>query len=136
MSSSLTEFAKPNDIHASVKKIKDFLGYDFGDSYEVMEHVSRNNHPDRPLKVRVLLSEESIVLLKEHLSNVDLEAIVKYSEDKKNKYVTSFRRTDMGFVKKYEALHVDSAEAENVFFVSSLSVDFVQRILIYSETGL
>jgi len=136
MASSQSQFAKPNDTHVSVKKLKDFLGFDFGDSYEVMEHVSRNNHPDRPLKVTVVLSEESIVPLKEYLSKVDMEEKVNYSEDRKIKYVTSFRKGDSGFVKKYQAMHVDSGEVDYVFFVSSLTIDFIKRTLAYSETGV
>lgn len=136
MASSQSQFAKPNDTHVSVKKLKDFLGFDFGESYQVMDHVSRNNHPDRPLKVTVILSEESIVSLKEHLSKVDMEEKVNYSEDRKIKYVTSLRMGDSGFVKRYQAMHVDSVEAEYVFFVSRLSIDFLKRALAYSETGV
>ncbi len=136
MAPSQSQFAKPNDTHVSVKKLKVSLGFDFGNSYEVMEHVSRNNHPDRPLKLTVVLSEESIVPLKEHLSKVDMEEKVNYSEDRKIKYVTSFRKGDSGFVKKYQAMHADSAEVEYVFFVSSLSIDFIKRTLAYSETGV
>lgn len=136
MASSISEFAEPNDTHASVKKLKDFLGFDFGDSYEVIEHLSRNNHPDRPLKVTVILSEESIVPLKVNLSKIHMEEKVNYSEDRKIKYVTSFRMGDSGFVKRYQAMHVGSAEAEYVFFVSRLSIDFLKRTLAYSETGV
>jgi hypothetical protein len=136
MASSISEFAKPNDTHVSVKKLKDFLGFDFGDSYEVIEHLSRNNHSDRPLKVTVVLSEESIVPLKEHLYKVDMEEKVNYSKDSKIKYVTSFRMGDSGFVKRYQAMHVGSAEGEYVFFVSRLSIDFLKRTLAYSETGV
>ena len=136
MASSKSEFTKPNDTHVSVKKLKDFLGFDFGESYQVMDHVSRNNHPDLPLKVTVVLSEESIVPLKEHLSKVDMDEKVNYSEDRKIKYVTSFRKGERGFVKKYQAMHADSAEVEYVFFVSSLTIDFIKRTLAYSETGV
>jgi len=133
---SQSQFAKPNDTHLSVMKLKEFLGFDFGDSYEVMEHLSRNNHPDRPLKVTVVLSEESIVPLKEYLSKVDKEEKVNYSKDRKIKYVTSFRKGERGFVKKYQAMHADSAEVEYVFFVSSLTIDFLKRTLAYLETGV
>lgn len=136
MASSQSQFAKPNDTHVSVKKLKEILGFDFGDSYEVIEHLSRNNHPDRPLKVTVLLSEESIVPLKEYLSKVDKEEKVNYSKDRKIKYVISFRKGERGFEKKYQAMHADSAEVEYVFFVSSLTIDFLKRTLAYSETGV
>jgi hypothetical protein len=136
MASSISAFSKPNDTQVSVKKLKDFLGFDFGESYQVMDHVSRNNHPDRPLKVTVVLSEESIVPLKEHLSKVDMEEKVNYSKNRKIKYVTSFRMGDNGYVKRYQAMHAESAEVEYVFFVSSLTIDFIKRTLAYSETGV
>jgi hypothetical protein len=86
--------------------------------------------------VTVVLSEESIVPLKEHLYKVDMEEKVNYSKDSKIKYVTSFRMGDSGFVKRYQAMHVGSAEGEYVFFVSRLSIDFLKRTLAYSETGV
>jgi hypothetical protein len=86
--------------------------------------------------VTVILSEESIVSLKVNLSKIHMEEKVNYSEDRKIKYVISFRMGDSGFVKRYQAMHVGSAEAEYVFFVSRISIDFLKRTLAYSETGV
>jgi hypothetical protein len=126
----------PNEEIDSINTIKKFLGIDFKDGYKIIEHISRNNHPDRPLHISILFSEESFNEVFNFIDKIESSSKETIIQDKEIKYVEHIRKQTNCFVKDYEAKHIHSSTSEYTFFISSLTIDYDQRILTYRETSI
>lgn len=126
----------PNKEIESINTIKSFLGMDFRDGYTIIEHISRNNHPDRPLNVTILLSEESYNEVLEFIARIESNTKETLSEDKKIKYLErTIKQTDC-LIKEHKASHIYSSASEYVFFIASLTIDYDKKTLTYKETSI
>ena len=126
----------PNKEIESINTIKRFLGMDFRDGYTIIEHISRNNHPDRPLNVTIQLSEESFNKVMEFIAKIESNTKETLSDDEKIKYVErTIKQTDC-LIKKHEASHIYSSASEYLFFIASLTIEFDKKTLTYKETSI
>ena len=131
----LSSFMKPNNENDSINTIKQLLRFDFKDEYTIVEHISRNNHPDRPLNVSIQLSEDSFKDVLDFVANIENGLKETLSEDSSIKYVEYLSKQLNCFIKNYKASHINSDISETPFFSSNLNIDYSQRTLIYNETA-
>lgn len=132
----LSKTGSPNKEIESINTLKRFLGMDFRDGYTIIEHISRNNHPDRPLNVTILLSEDSFNEVLEFIAKIESNVKETLSEDKKIKYVEHIIKQTDCLIKKHEASHIYSSTSEYIFFIASLTIDYDKKTLTYSETRI
>jgi len=128
----LSSFMKPNDENDSINTIKQFLRFDFKDDYTIIEHISRNNHPDRPLNVSIQLSEDSFKDVLDFVANIENGLKETFNEDRRIKYVEYLTKQSDCFIKNYKAFHINSDKSEIPFFSSNLIIDYSQRTLTYN----
>jgi len=131
----LSSFMKPNNEKDSINTMKQFLRFDFKDEYTIIEHISRNNHPDRPLNVSIQLSEDSFKDVLDFVANIENSLKETFSEDRRIKYVEYLSKQSDCFIKNYKAIHINSEKSETPFFSSNLIIDYNQRALTYNETA-
>jgi hypothetical protein len=131
----LSSFMKPNNENDSINTIKQFLRFDFKDEYTIVKHISRNNHPDRPLNVSIQLSEDSFIGVLDFVANIENGLKETLSEDRRIKYVEYLTKQSDCFIKNYKASHINSDISETLFFSSNLIIDYHQRTLTYNETA-
>lgn len=131
----LSNFMKPNNEEDSINTIKQFLRFDFKDEYTIVEHISRNNHPDRPLNISIQLSEDSFKNVLDFVANIENVLKETLSEDRRIKYVEYLTKQSDCFIKNYKASHINSDISETLFFSSNLIIDYNQRTLKYDETA-
>jgi hypothetical protein len=124
---------QPNTSFESVESLKSFLGMNFGDDFEVVEHTSRNYHPDRPLKVTISVRDDVFSVIRNYVNGVKFEPHETTSSDGQIKYDTHWNSIKKGFIKKHSASYIDS---KLPFFIESLTIDLERRMLSYSETCL
>jgi hypothetical protein len=72
---------QPNTSFESVESLKSFLGMNFGDDFEVVEHTSRNHDPDRPLKVTISVSDDVFSLIRDYVNRIKFEPQETTSSD-------------------------------------------------------
>jgi hypothetical protein len=131
----LSSFMKPNNENDSINKIKQFLRFDFKGEYTIIEHISRNNHPDRPLNVSIQLSEDSFNDLLGFVANLENSLKETLSEDRRIKHVEYLTKQSDYFIKNYKSFHINSDKSETPFFSSNLIIEYNQRTLTYNETS-
>ena len=126
----------PNKEIESINTIKKFLGMDFRDGFTIIEHISRNNHPDRPLNVTLQLSEESFNEVLEFIAKIESNTKETLSNDEKIKYVEHTIKQTECLIKEYKASHIYSSVSEYTFFIASLIIDYDKKTLTYKETSM
>jgi hypothetical protein len=131
----LSSFMKPNNENDSINTIKQFLRFDFKDEYTIIEHISRNNHPDRPLNVSIQLSDDSFKNVLDFVANIENSLKETLSEDRRIKYVEYLTKQSDCFIKNHKASHINSDISETLFFSSNLIIDYNNRTLTYNETA-
>ena len=127
---------KPNTPAESVDEISYFLGMKLGDDYEVIEHHSQNNHGDRPLKIKITLSEIEFEKVMLFLNEIKFGVVKTYSKNKETLYSETWSKDDTHYYKSASNSYVDNIEVKYTFFVAELSIDLVSRIISYKEYGL
>jgi len=128
----LASFFKPNKISDSIYEMKLFLGLDFGDGYSVINHLYRNNHPDRPLSVELEVDEITLKKIKTHL-----ESIVAKSEETVRGATcetTNIKKDEVEFTKINSKSHVNPDGSKYMYQLSSLHIDFERRVIEYSTS--
>jgi len=133
---TMSDFMKPTSEIDSINHIKRFLGYNFEDNYETIEHSSQNNHPDRPLKVILKLNDVTIDKIQRFTTLIEPYSNETISDDKKTKYVEEVKKSLLYFEKNHKAIHINSESSEYVFFIAKLKIDYNEKILLYHETGI
>ncbi len=132
----LSNFFAPNREIDSVKSIKRFLEFDFGEDFSILNHSSFNNQPDRPLEIVVSISAESMAGLKDFLKSIRLENQESLSDDKKIRYKKIWISDETTYLKGHSASHINSGGSEYEFFIARLAIDTQTKTLSYSETGM
>jgi hypothetical protein len=131
---ALSEFMRPNTTAESVNKIKSFLGFYFNDDYQVIEHNSQNHHPDRPLHIKILVSEGVLNDIKAHIDTLETGSNENFNSDKSIVYSESITRTESGFKIGHSAAHINKDGNKYTFFSAWLDLDFEKSLLVYGET--
>jgi hypothetical protein len=129
----LTDFTKPNKPSESIDKVKNFLGYDFGDEYSLIDHVSRNYHPDRPLTVTLKLSNEAFHKMLSYISNLDTTERLQNDEKNEVEYREVWIKEENGYRKEYSA---SREQGKYVFFIAKLTVSIENLTINYHETSI
>ena len=129
-----SKFLGPNTPDESVQKLKQFLGIDF-QIESIIEHSSRNNHPDRPMNISVGIIDAEFDKIKNYLSTLNLGTLDSYSDDKKIKYVENWSTYNDIYCKNYRAFHINSESSEYPFFYIEMTVDLHGKVISYKEFG-
>jgi len=132
---AMANFMKPNSEKESIVQIKNFLGYDFAEDFQIIEHESRNNHPDRPLRVVLKLNENGINNLKAFTSEIESYSKETRNDNQSYKYNEDVKSSASFYNKCHEAFEIIHSGEESLFFRASLIVDYESGTLSYSETG-
>jgi nitrogen fixation-related uncharacterized protein len=119
----------------SIDSVKNFLAFDFGNDYEVVEHISTNFHPDQPTKISVKLDAKAIGNTKSFLLGLSLVKKESISDDNKIKYIETWRNDKDVFQKTHTASHLNSDGTGYTFFKAELKIDLESMIITYVETG-
>ena len=127
---------KPNDPKDSIAEIKTFLGYDFGDVYEIIEHNSQNNHPDRPLQVVLKLNDNAINNIKKYASETESYPAVDTNNNQKYKHDQTIHSNSSYYIKKLESYEILESGDESYFFIATLNIDYDAKTLTYRETAI
>jgi hypothetical protein len=132
---ALTKSMAPTSIEDSVRDVKKFLEYDFGEDYTVLSDLSQNNHPDRPLSIQLQLSETAMKEVREQVSLPEITSTSEeYNQDKTNKYVVLINIKPNGFSKQHTASYVYPDGGKYDFFRATLEVDYEQMTITYHES--
>lgn len=123
---------QPNNPAISVNQLKSFLGFNLTDDYTIIEHFSRNNHPDKPMNVCISLPTEAFEKVTKYLADTDLIENVTYSEDKQIKYTVRWTKKEHSFYKTHT---ISYTNPDYQFFFASLDIDCINRTLTYNEYG-
>lgn len=132
----LSNFFAPNSEIDSVNSLKRFLDFDFGEDFSVLNHTSRNNHPDRPLELVLSLSAESMAQLKNFLERTPLENQEYLNDDKEIRYRKTWSADKTTYWKGHSASHINSDGSEYEFFIARLVINTQTKTLSYSQTGM
>ncbi len=130
----ISNFMAPNTESDSINQLKSFLGYDFGEGYEIIEHNSQNNHPDRPLKLKVILSDTSFELVMKHLSQIESKTLETFSQDQTVRYVEELYSSESSLNKSHLAYHIHTDGKDYIFFSASFSFNCPNKTIEYFET--
>lgn len=141
LSAALASFSSPQKESDALDHIRRFLGFDFREGFTVIKYESRNNHPDRPLKVSIVFSEDAFREVRQYLSGIGSHVEESFHDDGSVRYVLRAGWKNNVFWKKHEASRVvpDAAAGEgygHVFFMASLMVDCDEKKLDYKETSV
>lgn len=123
---------QPDPPDVGVYKLKSFLGFKFSSEFVIIDYRSQNNHPDRPMNLKISLSPEDFEKVIIFLGDVALNKEIIYS-DEKCIYSESWTKYENVFYKSHNASYKDAAIP---FFIASLIVDCNDRTLSYKETGI
>jgi hypothetical protein len=121
---------RPNTPEESVQRVKNILEYIFIDEYEVLEHESRNNHGDKPMKIELLLSENAFNDLMIFISTKTAGVTEKWSEDKETKFSETINKNDASYAVYYSVSHGGYTEHS-----AGLVLEYDSRKLRYSHTN-
>lgn len=130
-SKAMSDFFAPNTPESSIHNIKKYIGFDFGNDYEITEHISRNAHPDRPLTVTFILPDTTLREMISYISKLDPTEKIIHKEDVV--YREKWTKIGNDWCKDYSATHED----ENLpFFFARLYIDTEKCTLHYQESGI
>jgi hypothetical protein len=132
---AMANFMKPNSEKESIAQIKKFLGYDFAEDFQIIEHESRNNHPDRPLRIVLNLNENGINNLKAFTSEIESYSKETGSNNQSYKYNEDVMSSASFYQKCHEAFEIIHSGEESLFFRATLIINYESGTLSYSETG-
>jgi hypothetical protein len=132
----LSNGMRPNTIEESVREMSFFLGMELGNDYEVIEHSSQNNHGDRPLKIKIILSEVEFQKVKLFLTEIDIDLVKKYNISKNALHSESWRKDETHYYKRVSEYFINASEDDLPFFIAELSIDLDSRTISYKEYGL
>ena len=117
-----SNFLAPNTEEESMRELKRFLGFDFKGEYNVIEHDSRNNHGDRPLRILISLSDVAFEEIMSYMETINFGSDEKESIEK----CGIWRTWEGSLVKNFTDSH----------FLASLKIDCQNKTIAYSSTGL
>ena len=120
---------KPDSPQEQLKEFGvNLIGYEFCDGYKVLESISRNNHPDRPQKLKIELDDIEFERLQMHIDKLIV------GEEKKEKddtlYVKTICKNDNSCSFVYSAIH---KTGENMFFRASAMIDYSTKTVSFSS---
>lgn len=130
----MSSFMKPNETVDSVDRVKKFMEIDFGDDFEVLEHVSRNNHPDRPMHISIKLSKNSSRLVEDFLNQKILDSSVSSGEKMESKSGDYWTKDLNGYKKRYSAFHPDAKFDDLPYYVATAEYLFNEGLIKYRES--
>ena len=132
----LSKGMRPNTIEESVREMSFFLGMELGNDYEVIEHSSQNNHGDRPLKIKIILSEVDFQRVKLFLTEISIGLVKTCNINKDSLHSESWRKDETHYYKSASNYFINESEDSHPFFIAELSIDLDSRIISYKEYGL
>lgn len=114
-------------------QIKEFganmLNYEFGDGYEVIDHMSRNGHPDRPQSLMIKICDEEFNRLKSHIET--LHEGEEREEKGDEVYVRTISKRETGCSITHSSIH---KSCNYTFFEASVEIDYRSQTVSYSST--
>ena len=115
----------PTSPEDAVESLKTYVEYDFGNSYEIIQFESRNNHPDRPLfyMLRFNTEEHKWIEFVDFCKNQNDTIIVHY--DDKYKIKTDIKYDCNGMIKLF-----------NVEDTTNSYPVFSKELKIWYKTGI
>jgi hypothetical protein len=129
-----SDYVAPNPEEESLKHLKWFLGMDFSDDYTIIAFKPESG-PDRAWKLSIILSDDAMEKVKAFLNETNLGDDVTFSDDKKIKYTYSWIKSEPFYIKGYTSAHLEGDDYYT-FFMANLKIDFDNKVLEYSETGI
>ena len=108
---------------------KNLLDFNFADgSYEIIEAVSRNSHPDRPQKLTIKLSDEEFDRLKAHINILPERNENIEGNDSNLRIVT---KLDNSCSIEQSSTHLD---CDYLFFKATAEIDYLTKTISFKST--
>ena len=108
---------KPNTIEESVSEMSLFLGMELGNDYQVIEHNSQNNHGDRPLNIKIILSEVEFQKVKLFLTEINIGLVKTYNINKDALHSQSWRKDETHYYKSASKYFINASEDNYPFLL-------------------
>lgn len=132
----LSKGMKPNTIAESVNQMSLFLGMELGNDYQVIEHNSQNNHGDRPMNIKIILSDVEFQKVKLFLTDLSMGLVKTHKINNEAIHTESWHKDETHYYKSASNCYINDSEVNYPFFIAELSVDLDTRVISYKEYGL
>lgn len=129
---SLVTLFAPTPSKEAITKAKEFVGFDFGSSYQILYYYSQNNHPDMPLSLKLSFdtNDSHMVKLLEYCMQQNETATIDYENE--HKISTHINIGQYTYAKR---CYVEDASCGYTVFTRELIINLDLGILEYSELG-
>ncbi len=137
--------SNPDDcINDNIKFVKNFMGYDFGDKYSILEHYLHRSHPDQPMKLTLEFLKEDFQGILSYINGLEMKETRYYNRKKDVIYIDEWKK-DFNFpddddspvehtvIKSHHAYH-HSKEGDFIFFMASLTININKHSIRYVES--